>query len=302
MNRILLAYCRDNAELANYLDHKLSRIGIPFEHITDQPDTPAGAFSAYLSSIDEPVLLLITDNLLKNYACMVGLMPALQQLVRQQRLLAIIADGYGPDGEVVSTHIDRMVNAVQYMNFWQTNWLALSTAHQNANPGEKEALVEELDQVHNVANQMGDVISTLRDAGYYTEEQLEDQDFALFFQKFGLADWHGQYRRLANMDHDVAGASETGMAEIPAIDGPLTPTPAEPLEELPEAAPIEMEQEPDVYEEAELEAIPEDIPTAEENYPEEPEASPEPPVSGLDPAANMGWREENAVQEDETDP
>ncbi|MEO6758869.1 MAG: SDR family NAD(P)-dependent oxidoreductase, partial [Saprospiraceae bacterium] len=302
MNRILLAYCHDNAELANYLDHKLSRIGIPFEHITDQPDTPAGAFSAYLSSIEEPVLLLVTDNLLKNYACMVGLMPALQQLVRQQRLLAIIADGYGPDGEVVSTHIDRMVNAVQYMNHWQTNWLELSTAHQNADPADKGALVEELDQVHNVANQMGDLISTLRDAGYYTEEQLEEQDFALFFQKFGLSDWHGQYRRLAAMDHDTAGAPETGMAQIPALDGPLTPTPAEPLEEMPVPAPMEMEQEPDGYDEAELEAIPEEITQPEENYPEEAEDSPEPEVSEPDPATNLGWPEESAVAEVDPDP
>ena len=197
MNRIQLAYCHDNAELAHYLDHKLSRIGIPFEHITDQNAASAGAFAEQLRSSEEPVLLLVTDNLLKNYRCMVGLLPVLQQLVRQERLLAVIADGVDADGVAQSTHIDRMVNALQYMNFWQNTWLDLSNAHQEASEADKVALDERLDQVRSIANQMGDLISTLRDAGYSTEEQLESQDFALFFQKFGLSDWHGQYRRLA---------------------------------------------------------------------------------------------------------
>ncbi|MEO6036790.1 MAG: hypothetical protein ABIQ93_00165, partial [Saprospiraceae bacterium] len=249
MNRILLAYCHDNAELAYYLDHKLSRIGIPFEHITEQPETPMGAFAEHLRTNEEPVLLLVTDNLLKNRACMVGLLPLVQQLVRQERMLAVVADGLGPDGAVVPTHIDRMVNALQYMNYWQNTWLELSTAHQQAAGAEKEALDEELDQVRNIANQMGDLISAFREAGYSTQEQLESQDFALFFQKFGLTDWHGQYRRLAALDQEVAGAPESiapaTMAEVPVLTGMLAPTPAEPLDELiPEGPPILPEQSP----------------------------------------------------------
>ncbi len=234
MNRIQLAYCHDNAELAHYLDHKLSRIGIPFEHITDQNAASAGAFAEQLRSNEEPVLLLVTDNLLKNYRCMVGLLPVLQQLARQERLLAVIADGVDADGVAQPTHIDRMVNALQYMNFWQNTWLDLSNAHQEAVAADKIALDERLDQVRSIANQMGDVISTLRDAGYSTEEQLESQDFALFFQKFGLSDWHGQYRRLAALDQEGMGATEhttpAVMAEVPALTGLLAPTPAEPLE------------------------------------------------------------------------
>ena len=234
MNRIQLAYCHDNAELAHYLDHKLSRIGIPFEHITDQNATSAGAFAEQLRSSEEPVLLLVTDNLLKNYRCMVGLLPVLQQLVRQERLLAVIADGVDADGVAQSTHIDRMVNALQYMNFWQNTWLDLSNAHQEASEADKVALDERLDQVRSIANQMGDLISTLRDAGYSTEKQLESQDFTLFFQKFGLSDWHGQYRRLAALDQEGTGTTEhitpAAMAEVPALTGLLAPTPAEPLD------------------------------------------------------------------------
>jgi len=231
MNRILLAYCHDNAPMALYLDHKLSRIGIPFEHVTDRPEAPVGSFTEQLRNIEEPVLLLVTDNLLKNRQCMVGLLPVLQQLVRQDRLLAVVTNGLAPDGSAVETHIDRMVNALQYMNFWQNTWLDLSTAHQAAGSAEKPALDEELDQVRNIANQMGDLISTLREAGYSTEEELERHDFALFFQNFGLSDWHGQYRRLAALDQEMAGAP-AAIAEVPVLTGPLTPLPTEPLDPM----------------------------------------------------------------------
>ena len=248
MNRILLAYCRDNADLAHYLDHKLNRIGIPFEHVTDLPDTSTDAFSDYLRANKEPVLLLLTDNLLKNRHCMIGLLPAVQQLVREDRLLLVLSDGKDADGQPQPTHIDRMVNALQYMNHWQNIWLELSNAHQQASDAEKDALNQDLDQVRGIANQMGDLIAALRDAGYSTEAQLEANDFALFFQKFGLSDWHGQYRRLAALEQQAAQATGEGapavVTEVPALDGPLAPTPAEPME-LPALPPDEPLEEPE---------------------------------------------------------
>ena len=243
MNRILLAHCRTNADLAQYLDHKLSRIGIPFEHVTDLPEAMPDAFSEYLRANQEPVLMLMTDNLLKSRYCMTGLLPAIQQLVREDRLLLVISDGLDADGQPQPTHIDRMVNALQYMNYWQNIWLELSNTHQQASDAEKEAINHELDQVRGIANQMGDLIAALRDAGYSTEAQLEANDFALFFQKFGLSDWHGQYRRLAALDRQTTQATgeaaPTAATELSVLTGPLAPTPAEAVE-----IPIPTEAEP----------------------------------------------------------
>ncbi len=253
MNRILLAYCHDNADLASHLDHKLSRIGIPFEHVTDLPNLPIGAFNEYLRANNEPVLMLVTDNLLKNLPCMIGLLPTVQQLVREDRLLLVLSDGKDEDGQPQPTHIDRMVNAMQYMNYWQNIWLTLSTAHQNTSEeADKEALNQELDQVRGIANQMGDLIGALRDAGYSTTEELESNDFALFFQKFGLSDWHGQYRRLAALDQQTAQTTgevaPTTLTEVPVLTGPLTPTPAETVE-APAKAVEEIEQVDEVRDE-----------------------------------------------------
>jgi hypothetical protein len=91
MNRIILAYAPENADLAASIDQQLSRIGIPFEHV-------CGAIDEQIASSGEPVLLLVTDNFLINRACMGGLLPVLQKLATEKRLVAVIADGINTAG------------------------------------------------------------------------------------------------------------------------------------------------------------------------------------------------------------
>jgi hypothetical protein len=70
MDKIILAYCRDNADLAQKIDANLSKVGIPFEHLTNQPGAMPGQFAAWVQSTNSPVILLITDNFLKSQSCM----------------------------------------------------------------------------------------------------------------------------------------------------------------------------------------------------------------------------------------
>ena len=143
MNRILLAYWRDNAQLAAEIDQKLSRIGIPFEHITDQDGNEQGYMANYLSSTSEPVLLLVTDNFLKSAGCLSGMLSAIQTMTRERRIATVVADGRrsedgGASYLAVPTHFDRMVYALQYMNHWQSTWLELSDRHSHAESAAKE--------------------------------------------------------------------------------------------------------------------------------------------------------------------
>ncbi len=223
MNRIILAYAPENADLAASIDQQLSRIGIPFEHAS-------GAIAEQIASSGEPVLLLVTDNLLINRACMGGLPPALQGLAAKKRLVAVIADGINAAGQPVPTHIDRMANALHYMKHWQDAWLALSDQHQQAEEPDKDSLVAELDATRAIANEVGDLISTLRDAGYLTWSQFEANDFEQFFQKFELQDWHGQYKRLTAQAVENQVLNEPiHLPEISVSGGLLAPEPVDDL-------------------------------------------------------------------------
>ncbi len=240
MTRILLAYSHFNTDLATSLSEQLGRIGIPFDHISDLPDDAPGAFAARLDQAEEPVLLLVTDNLLRHTACMSGLLDTAQHLATHRLLLPVIAEGKNAEGSPVPTHIDRMVNALHYMNHWQNAWLDLSSQHQNAAPEDKAALEPPLDINRTIANQVGDLISALREAGAVEWPQFQHNGYAAFFQKFGLQDWHEQYKNLqaaaSKPAASVADNQVVALAPPPIVSGPLAPLPAEP-----EAVFVEME-------------------------------------------------------------
>ncbi len=252
MNRIILAYSHHNADLARHIDQQLSRIGIPFEHTSERLP---GELASHIAGSGEPALILITDNFLKDRACMTGMLAAVQAIPQQQPLLFVVADGVNEQGQKVETHIDRMVNALQYMNFWQNAWLDISTQYQQAEGIEKQVFEAELDAVRTIANQVGDFISLVRERGYVTSEQLESDDYVIFFVRFGLSDWHGQYRRLVAQSVESQEIVEPPhLPEMPLASGLLAP---EPLE-TPELTPV-----PEPVAEPEPTPIPEPKPLAD---------------------------------------
>ena len=229
MNRIILAYANANVELAQTIDNQLSRIGIPFEHI----NSSSGSLPTALLAAGEPVLLLVTDNLLKERASMKGLLDALRQFPLDLPLLPVVADGIDEQGQPVVTHIDRMVNMLHYMNYWQNEWLNISTAYQAGDAHEKSALELDLGTVRSISGQASDLIGLLRERGALAYQDFCDQDFALFFHKFELSDWHGQYRRLvAQLATQQEDTALVHLPEMPLRSGLISPEPTEHIIEI----------------------------------------------------------------------
>lgn len=239
MTTIQLVYCRDNAEIAEKIAHDLGRIGIPFQHHTNRPGDPAGQLTRQVQASEDMVVLILTDNFLRNEACMSGALPMFQALTRQNRLLTIVADGKisrdgGQSFEPVATQFDRVVHAIQYMNFWQTAYLDRNTGLALVPAAEKEQFEQGLDIVRGIANEIGELFGALRDAGHYTWNQFQADDYALFFRHFGLQDWHEQYRKLAAMEEEMnvppipERAPAKPVAETPAFSGILAPAPPAP--------------------------------------------------------------------------
>jgi NADP-dependent 3-hydroxy acid dehydrogenase YdfG len=219
MNRIVIAYHHINEDQARDIEGKLSRIGIPFERIEDR----AGNIPQRLLDAQEPTLLLVSDNFLKTQNCIVGLLPHFQA-IKANQLLPVLLDGVGEDGLPKATQIDRMVHALHYMNHWQAAWLAQSDVFQKSSPAEKPAMEVALDELRQVANEVGDLIPTLRESGYTTLDELQKNDFALFFRIFGLQTWHEQYKAIAQVDTSVAAAP---LEVLTPSAEPLVPTKVE---------------------------------------------------------------------------
>lgn len=242
MNKIILAYCPANAELATAVEQPISRLGVPFDLITAEPSNPPGSFERYLRGTQEPVLLLITDNFLHDKNCMAGALDTMQTLSRQQRLLTVIADGVDAQGGRVETHIERMVNAIQYTNHWQSIYLDMSGRQSHVSPEERTQFDADLAVIRDISNEVFDLITALRESNCITWNQLTANDFELFFVHFGLREWHEQYRKLAS---PPPPAEEVKPAQTPPVSGPLAPAPAvsEPLQ-WPDEVPPAIESEP----------------------------------------------------------
>lgn len=237
MSTILLTYCRDNAALAERLAHELGRTGIPFQHLTNQSGDRPGDLARQVLVTQEPVLLILTDNFLRSEVCMASALSMYQTLVRQNRVLAVVADGRishdgGQTFEPVPTQFDRVVHAIQYMNFWQTAYLDRSAGLAQVPPAEKEAYEQDLDVVRSIANEIGELFGALREAGYSSWEELLAGDYNLFFQHFNLQEWHDQYRKLAALEVPTLppipeSKVSKPLAETPTVGGLLVPAPAE---------------------------------------------------------------------------
>lgn len=244
MNRIILAYAPENQSLAHYLDQRLSPIGIPFDHVTSQL-TPVAENGA------DPVMVLVTDQFLTNKSNMEGFLPALQALHQQRRVWVILADGANQNGETVHLQIDRMANVLHYMKHWQDEWIALSDRQQHADASEKPAINTTLDQIRQIANQVGDTIGLMREIGYTYWDQLLENDMEALFQRYGLMEWHGQFRR----QHTQTATNDTSdkpgfLPEVHLSEGFLAPEPTPdvlplmPAEILEQTADITPERDP----------------------------------------------------------
>jgi hypothetical protein len=86
-----------------------------------------------------------------------------------------------------------MVNALQYMNYWQNAWLELSGKAQHSQGEEKLLMEKLLDSKRLIANEIGDIVSLLREAGAVEWPQFTAHDYALFFHKNNLQSWHETY-------------------------------------------------------------------------------------------------------------
>lgn len=188
MTQLYLAFSHENAPLAEQLADRLPGIDC-IQHSDLSPDAGNGGFNSVLQETQHPVLLLVTDNFLKNETCMSGALGMMLSLMRQSRILPVVANGVvieNGEERQVETHIDRVINAIQYMNYWQQQYLALSDQFNHTDEDGKAALNSRLQAVHSIADQTGELISALRDADFSKWENLEQTDFADVYRKLNI--------------------------------------------------------------------------------------------------------------------
>jgi NADP-dependent 3-hydroxy acid dehydrogenase YdfG len=198
MEKIIIAYCRDNMELARTLDQQLSTIGIAFEHLTNMPGATAGDFASQLHNTNSPVLLLITDNFLRNLNCLYGTTAIIKSKIIDNQLIPIVADGIKTEAnqqntEKVPTRFDRVIHAIQYLNHWQNASLEASAQIEQTPTSQKQEAEIQVEKIKKTSSEIGDLLNFVRENEYFIWDDFVKNDFLLFFKQFGIQEWHPQY-------------------------------------------------------------------------------------------------------------
>jgi len=178
---IALAYNIDNVALAESIEQQLSGYTGRFEHFYG---TKEKSLSEQLQSFTGPIILLVTDNFLKSPQCMAQGLQFLQN--KRNQLLPVVADGRTRDeqsGEITSvfTRFDRVSDIIQYINYWQDQYLDLRRQKRHLHDLDETAFNAHLSSMRDISSDVGEYLRSLRGIEHLEYPSFAANDFEAFF-------------------------------------------------------------------------------------------------------------------------
>lgn len=178
---IALAYNIDNVALAESIEQHLSGYTGRFEHFYG---TKEKSLAEQLQFFNGPIILLVTDNFLKSPQCMAQGLQFLQN--KRSQLLPVVADGRSRDeqtGEIttISTRFDRVSDIIQYINYWQDQYLDLRRQKRHLHDLDEAAFNAHLSSMRDISSDVGEYLRSLRGIEHLEYPAFAANDYEAFF-------------------------------------------------------------------------------------------------------------------------
>ncbi|PHN02871.1 hypothetical protein CRP01_30300 [Flavilitoribacter nigricans DSM 23189 = NBRC 102662] len=210
-----------------------------------------------------PILLLVTDNFLRSAQCMVNGREFMQD--NRDAVLPIVADGVRQDESrnayAVPTQFERISDIIQYINYWQDQYLDLRRQKRELEDEiDEETFSDHLRSVRAISGETSEFLRLLRNTEHVTYEELEETDYEMIFRFIGdINGWEKLKKARASrvMDRVPAEAVEAAsnrnsepmddeppvdIQDIPGMDM-LPDDPEEEIEDDGDLVPDETEEE-----------------------------------------------------------
>lgn len=232
---IALAYCIDNVQLAEKIDQELASVGHAPQHYYGSKSSPEKPLFEQLSNHSGPILLLVTDNFLRSPQCMANGREFMQD--NRETVLPIIADGVRQDESrntyPVPTQFERISDIIQYINYWQDQYLDLRRQKRELEDEIDEATFNDhLRAVRAISGETSEFLRLLRNTDQVTHEELEETDYEAIFRFIGAMN---SWEKLKKMH--LNRVMENTPAEVSA-------TPSSPTKSTPESPPVNLQEIP----------------------------------------------------------
>ena len=185
---IALAYCIDNVQLAEQIAQELSASGHAPQHYYGSKKSPDKPLFDQLSNHSGPILLLVTDNFLRSAQCMANGREFMQD--NRDTVLPIVADGTRQDESrnvyAVPTQFERISDIIQYINYWQDQYLDLRRQKRELEDEIDESTFNEhLRSVRAISGETSEFLRLLRNTEHVTYEELDETDYETVFRFIG---------------------------------------------------------------------------------------------------------------------
>lgn len=224
IQNVAIAYCIDNINVAESLDQQLSPAAGQVTHLYGSRNNPDKILTDQILKHNGPILLLISDNYLKSTSCMLGGLHLLNE--KQDSILPIVIDGLRKDkdsGEpvLVPTQFDRISDMIQYINYWQDQYLDLRRQKRELSDLDEETFNNHLKSIREISSETSEFLRLLRNMEHYTLAEFSHNDFQAFFQFVG--DQHAwesfQKNRLHfRMQQQAGDANSRDDAEVEVME------------------------------------------------------------------------------------
>ncbi|HMQ49111.1 MAG TPA: SDR family NAD(P)-dependent oxidoreductase [Saprospiraceae bacterium] len=227
---IAIAYHAENQDFAQKIERELQPSIYRFQHYPCNRSSVQSSLSDQLLQQSFPILLLISDNFLKSAQCMNHGLRLLQD--KRHLILPIITPGIirEDDGSAVpvATNFERVSDIIQYINYWQDQYLDLRKQKRQLQDINDEEFNAHLKVMREISSEAGEYLRLLRGINYMTLEHLMANHYEAFF-KFNND--HGQW-----LEFKSKAVLTTDFA-TPSI---VTPDPSEPELDLSDIPGIEL--------------------------------------------------------------
>ncbi len=195
-----LVYCPENSNVAENITVNLKKGGVDLSHDTRRLSDRMNEYKAFSANAGDPIILLISDNFLKDKACMFEALNFLQNPSLKNRIVPVIADGRTVDsrGKVnySTTKFERVSNVIHYMNFWQDQYLELRKRKRDEQIENEDEFNQNLTIIRAISSEIGEFLRILRSTQYVEFDSFYDNKYEPFYRKAGWNNAFAQSREL----------------------------------------------------------------------------------------------------------
>jgi NADP-dependent 3-hydroxy acid dehydrogenase YdfG/TolA-binding protein len=185
----ILAYHPSNGEEFGKLETAFTHAGFRLLPLKVDDSAEPGDFSRWISQKTEPVILLISDNLLKSVQAMYQMAGVWSFMRKSGKNVAMIASGRRQDPEtgdylLQKTDFSRMSGVIRYINWWQDKYLDEKAFNFNSQKN-KEEREEYLKAIKAVSTEIGDFLKMIKEDNPLDIQEVLDSNLVRYFEKTG---------------------------------------------------------------------------------------------------------------------